>query len=89
MANWDEGLAVRCSSCRRAVAWAAKPVILRNEVFCSDWCRDEPPATTMVDRNDQWVFLTTYGGKKPLQVANLYGVAHSLVYRTLSRLKSK
>ncbi len=86
MANWDEGLAVRCASCRRAVAWSAKPAVIRNEIFCSDWCRDEPPTTTMAARNDEWVILNKLGGVTPVAISRRYGVAHSLVYRTLKRL---
>lgn len=86
MAEWDEGLAVRCAGCRRAVAWAAKPAVVRNEVFCTTWCRDEPPATPMAARNDQWQILNLVAGVRPLPIAQRYGVAHSLVYRTLARL---
>lgn len=84
----DAGLAVRCASCRRAVAWSVKPTGIRNEVFCSDWCLNEPPATAQEERNDQWDFLTAYGGWRPLQVSKYYGIAHSLVYRTLTRLRT-
>lgn len=85
MADWDEGLAVRCASCRRAVAWSVKPAQIRNAVFCSDWCLQEPPATPMSARNDMWQALVS-AGVTPARLARLYGVAHSLVYRTLDRL---
>jgi hypothetical protein len=77
-------VAVRCSGCRKAIAWTDGLVPLRNKVFCSRWCMDEPIATPTEARTDQWRVLST-AGWKPVAIGHLYDVAHSQVYGSLGR----
>jgi len=76
---------VRCSSCRRRIAYAEFNKALRNAVYCSEWCYLEPAATELEVRNDEWKILVE-SGVSPHAVSLSYGVAHSLVYRTLKRV---
>lgn len=75
---------VRCTSCRKTVAYSAKATALRNEVFCSDWCANEPVVGPQEVRNDLWRLLVA-NGRSPASIARQWSVAHSLVYKTLRR----
>lgn len=76
--------AVRCSGCRRTIGWTSSVSPLRTAVYCTQWCAEEPPVTPMEARNDMWKALVT-NGVSPVEVSRRYGVAHSLVYRTLAK----
>lgn len=76
---------VRCSGCRRRIGYSEYSKPLRNAVFCSEWCFVEPPVTDMEARNDLWQALVAKG-MSAHHVSKVFGVAHSLVYRTLSRV---
>lgn len=75
---------VRCASCRKTVGYAQGEQPVRNNIYCSDWCIDEVPVDRLEVRNDEWRILVS-NGRTPLSVAKLYGITHSLVYRTLKR----
>lgn len=79
-----EPVPVRCSGCRRTVAWTDSTQSLRNKMFCSLWCASETPATPTEDRTDQWRFLNA-SGISPVSIGKLYGVAHSQVYTALKK----
>jgi hypothetical protein len=82
--NTSQNLAVRCAGCHRRIGWASNQTALRNSVYCSEWCATQSPTTPMEARNDQWRALVAMG-RSPVEVSRIYGVAHSLVYRTLAR----
>lgn len=75
---------IRCASCARTVAVSPSITALRNAVYCNEWCYDEIPATPLEERNDQWRFLVAMGAS-PVAVSRTFGVAHSLVYKTINR----
>lgn len=77
---------VRCGSCKRAFGWSERPGALRNAIFCSEWCADEPPVDLKPERNDQWLLLALAGGRTALEIARLYDVPHPAVYKALGRL---
>lgn len=85
MVDEDDLVRIRCASCRRTIGRAKGEGALRHAAFCSDWCAAEPPATPQEARNDEWALLVLRGHMTPVQVARKYGVAHSLVYKTLGR----
>lgn len=76
---------VRCSSCRQRIAYAEYEKSLRNAVFCSMWCHEQVPATEMEARNDLWKAMSEQG-VTPHRISKIFGVAHSLVYRTIKRV---
>ena len=76
---------VRCASCRRTLAFTPATEALRNKVYCSSWCMDEPPATQYEARNDQWKALNEHG-LTPVAISKIYGVPHSQVYKAIARL---
>lgn len=80
-------LPVRCSSCRRRIGWTSTDSALRNSIYCDQWCASEPHATPLEARNDEWRILVA-NGVTPVEVSRRYGVAHSLVYRTLAKAKA-
>lgn len=47
----------------------------------------EHPVDKREVRNDEWRILYAHG-RNPLSIAKLYGISHSLVYRTLKRDKT-
>ena len=64
----------------------------RATVFCCRICQYEHDAhgndaTTESERNAQWEQIINVAGMTPLQVSRIWGVAHSLVYRTMDRIK--
>lgn len=75
---------VRCSGCRRTIGWTSSASPLRTAVYCNEWCANEPPVTPLEARNDEWRILNT-SGVTPVELSRRYGVAHSLVYRTLAK----
>lgn len=75
---------VRCASCRKTIGYSQGEQPVRNNVYCSDWCAGEIPADKLESRNDEWRILVS-NGRTPLSVAKLYGITHSLVYRTIKR----
>lgn len=75
---------VRCASCRRRVAVTDKSTALRNKVYCSKWCLDEPAATEFEERNDIWRLMAA-NGVKPVRIARLFGADHALVYRVIGK----
>lgn len=75
---------VRCASCRKTVAYTDSDGVLRNKVYCSEWCYDETPVTEFEERNDQWKVMVSHGWS-PVYVGKVYGVAHSQVYKTVGR----
>ena len=46
---------------------------------------EQPPVTEQEARNDLWKAMTEYG-VAPYHISKLWGVAHSLVYRTVERV---
>jgi hypothetical protein len=78
-------LGVRCASCRRTIGWTDGLVALRNKVYCSSWCMDEPVATPTESRTDEWRVLNKVGHLSPVAISKVYGVAHSQVYGALGR----
>ena len=78
---------IRCGGCRRAFAFADASNALRKSVYCSSWCMVEHPVDKREVRNDEWRILYAHG-RNPLSIAKLYGISHSLVYRTLKRDKT-
>jgi hypothetical protein len=75
---------VRCSSCRKTLAYTDSDGVLRNKIYCNEWCYNEVPATPYEDRNDQWKMMVA-AGWSPVYVGKVYGVAHSQVYKTIGR----
>lgn len=80
----DDLLEMRCSSCRQRLGWTFSPGATRSAVFCDTWCAYETTITPQEERNSHWGALVELG-VSPVQVARIYGVAHPLVYKTLSR----
>jgi len=77
---------VRCAGCRVTVGISPVPVALRNRVFCSVECLDFPAATDDYERNLQWLALHD-SGWTPVMIGHLYKSAHSLVYRTIDKMR--
>lgn len=75
-----------CSGCHRTIAWTDGMQPLRNKVYCSRWCLEEPPAPPTAERTDQWDVLYHHGYKQ-VAISKLYGVAHSQVYVALDKLE--
>lgn len=75
---------IRCSSCRRIMAWTDGTQPLRNKIYCSEWCMLEPVATPTEARSDQWRALSMTGWK-PVAISKIYEVAHSQVYGVLDK----
>ena len=75
---------VRCSGCRQRIGYAEYEKSLRNAVFCSEWCMQQPAVTDQEARNDLWKALV-FQGMSPHRISKLWGVAHSLVYRSVER----
>ena len=80
----EEPVPVRCAGCRRIVAWTDSVYPMRNKLFCTHWCTEEPAANPTEERLDQWRVLNS-SGMSPVKVARLYGVAHSQVYTALKK----
>lgn len=83
---------VRCGGCRQAMSISPVQYSQRSTVFCSHICLHEHythgnDATTEAERNSQWEQLISVAGMTPLQVSRIWGIAHSLVYRTMDRLR--
>ncbi len=77
---------IRCSGCWSRIAVAPVPTSLRHKIYCSAECADHASASEDYERNIQWLALND-SGWTPVMIARLYGVAHSLVYRTLDRMR--
>ena len=77
---------LRCSYCRRQFGWANFAEGNRNQSFCSDWCARESiyGAERLRERNDIWRMLVALG-LRPTEVARLWGVDHSNVFKTIQR----
>lgn len=75
---------VRCASCRRTIAYTTSANPLRNKIFCSEWCLDEPAVAPNESRNDMWNAMVDHG-VSPVKVGKLYGVPHSQVYKSVAR----
>lgn len=80
-----EPVPIRCASCRRTIGWTDGKVPLRNKVYCTSWCMDEPIATPTETRTDEWRVLKTVGHMSPVAISKIYDVAHSQVYSALDR----
>lgn len=79
-----EPVPIRCSGCRKTVAWTDAMQSLRNKMFCSVWCMEETPVTPTEERTDQWRMLYATG-VSPVAIAKQYGTAHSQVYVALRK----
>ncbi len=77
---------VRCAGCRRTVGFSANAKTLRDKVFCEEYCANYAPATTDYLRNVEWTALADTG-ISPVKIGQMYGSAHSLVYKTLARMR--
>jgi len=77
-------VALRCAGCRRTIAWTDVEQGLRNKMYCSVWCMDEPAVAPTEERTDQWRILVSRG-RSPVAIAKQYGVAHSQVYTALRK----
>lgn len=75
---------IRCSSCRRTVAITDAPVALRNKIYCSEWCAEEPLVTPFEARTDMWKVMISHG-MSPVYVSKQYDVPHSQVYKAVAR----
>ena len=75
---------VRCSGCRQRLGYAEYDKSLRNAVFCSEWCLNQPAITDQEARNEFWKGLA-FQGMSPYRISKVYNVAHSLVYRSVGR----
>lgn len=75
---------IRCSSCRRVFAYSMSDNAKRTKIFCSLTCATEQPVTEMEDRNGMWREAAS-NGVAPARLARQWGVAHSLVYRTIDK----
>lgn len=75
---------IRCSSCRRIFAYANSDNAKRVQMFCSLMCMNERPVSEAEDRNGMWREAAKEG-VPPAHLARQWGVAHSLVYRTISK----
>jgi hypothetical protein len=75
---------IHCSGCRQRIGYAEYEKSFRNSVYCSIWCYEQPVVTDMEDRNDLWKAMKATG-VSPHHISKLFGVAHSLVYRTVKR----
>lgn len=79
-----EPMPVRCASCRKTIAWTDTVQSLRNKMYCSHWCLEEPQATPTEERTDQWRMLFN-AGFSPVSIGKIYDVAHSQVYIALKK----
>jgi hypothetical protein len=79
-----EPVPVRCAGCRKTLAWTDAEQSLRNKMYCSLWCMEEPAVTPTEDRTDQWRILVA-SGMSPVAVSKIYGVAHSQVYTAIKK----
>lgn len=84
----EEPVAVRCAGCRKIIAWTDGVGSLRNSLYCSKWCMDEPDVYPTEERVDQWRTLSR-AGMSPVAISKIYGVAHSQVYVALGKMGPK
>jgi hypothetical protein len=77
---------IRCAGCRQTVAFSASPTTLRHKVYCDEYCAAQAPATENNERNIEWTALAD-AGVSPVKIGQMYGSAHSVVYKTLARLR--
>lgn len=84
----EEPVPIRCAGCRKTIAWTDGISALRNRLYCSHWCMQEPEVYPTEERVDQWRMLYR-SGMSPVAIANLYGVAHSQVYVAIGRMGPK
>lgn len=86
MSEQEELHPIRCAGCRRTVAYSTNPLTLRHKIYCDKICAQRAPATADYLRNVEWLALND-AGMAPLAIGRLYGSAHSLVYKTLRKMR--
>jgi len=76
---------VRCSGCRRTVAYTRSPDPVRRAVYCDAWCASEPDLDPYEERHDLWRMLYLVRGLSTHQIATRFSVNHGQVYRLMAR----
>ena len=79
---------IRCSGCMRTRAYSVNATTLRDKIYCDRFCASLDPYTEYYTRNVEWLALND-AGVSPVHIGKLYGSAHSLVYKTLAKMRGK
>lgn len=77
-------MTVRCSSCECRLGFTPAKGPLRNAVYCSALCAEEPPRVKHEIRNAEWEMLASMG-IPVLEIARRYDMAHTGVYLVLNK----
>lgn len=77
---------IRCAGCMRTLAYSVNATTLRDKIYCERFCALQDPVTEHYSRNVEWLALNSEG-VSPVRIGKVYGSAHSLVYKTLDKMR--
>ena len=86
MRDLDALQPIRCAGCRSTLGWSVNAHTLRHKAFCTRACASFAPASADYVRNVEWAALHD-AGVSPVKIGQMYGAPHSLVYKTLARMR--
>jgi hypothetical protein len=79
-----EYVQIRCSGCGAPIALTFADPQKRSKMFCTVECLIDYAQEPLEERNEIWRMMVDRG-VSPVRVAALWGVQHSLVYKTVKR----
>ena len=79
---------VRCSGCATQIGVSDAPSPLRNKVWCTPFCRSQPPVGQHETRDAVIAHLSGIVGRTDGAIATLFGIGRSRVQQIASMRRS-